>query len=237
LYHENMNNHIEAFRKALSEIESVIARMRRELDEFDNSSPEQMGNESSTVVRNTTTPIVSLGASPPPRSLAVHHLSIKSRLSAPERAILSAIASLESVRPLEMHPTLIAALAGFLPSAKRFQETFNSLKEQNLIATKNHTVRLTDEGSRFPAAEIEPLTTEILAERIAMQLTRHQSIIFRFLFEKGGATVHRNEIIEKCGKGRDDNSFQKELLALQRLALVKQTGGKNYACAELIYLG
>jgi hypothetical protein len=233
---KRMSDRTDALRKALTQIESAVSQMRRELDGFDNTIPKSSRvklNLSSQESKQQTISSSSLSSF---RGLSPHQVTAKSPLGPSELAVLSAIALLGRAQPLEMHHTLIAALAGYIPSDKDFRKALNSLSEQELISSTAHISKLTERGSHIVVAEGAQLTSELLAEKVAVQLMRHQRIIFQFLFEKRGAGVHRDEIAGVCGRGKNDKVLQKAMSVLQDLSLIKRVSNDNYACAEMLFL-
>jgi hypothetical protein len=230
-----MSDRIDTLRNILSQIENAINQMRHELDDLDKVWRMPDGIELNTLHKVTRTQAASRDSLPPPRRLALHQINVKTPLSTSEQAILSAIAWLEEAKPIEMHRTLISSLAGYSPTERSFYEALNSLTAQDLILTTGHTIKLTVRGSYIAVGERSPLTSEILAQKVAMQLTRLQGGIFRLLFTSRGTGVSRDEIAKKCDRG-GDKAFGKDLSTLQHLSLVDRVSNNNYACAEMLFL-
>lgn len=230
-----MHDRIDVFQNALAQIESAIAQIRRELGLIESGGPKPASGESNVpdelATQGQPSDILS-----PQQNLAIYQVTSASPLSRPEQVVLSAIARLEQARPLEMNCTLIAALAGYAPSERSFQEALDSLAKQELVKRTLQTAALTERGSELVESESQPLTSEMLAERVAAQLTQHQATLFLFLFEMRGAGVGQREIIQECGIGKNQKAFQKELSTLQSLSLVRRVTSKTYACAEVLFL-
>lgn len=231
-----MNDRTDVLRNALAQIESAVAQIRRELDGLDGAHPEHSASGPHIPNQEITLQTRDSSSLPSHKNLAIYQITAENPLSRPEQAVLASIAWLGQAQPLEMNYTLIAALAGYSSSKRTFHEALESLSKQELITTTADTAILTKRGSEIAAGSKTPLTSRILAERVAVQLTQHQSTIFLFLFEKRGTGVHQDEIVQKCGEGKSGKAFQKELFALQKLSLVKRIANNTYACAEMMFL-
>jgi predicted transcriptional regulator len=133
-----------------------------------------------------------------------------------------------------MHLTLIAALAGYAPSDRLFLDALKSLKNRGFIETTTNTAVLTEAGSQFIILDAQVLTSDFLAAKIAQQLPRQHSVIFRSLFEKNGRTMTRKEIADSCGL--DEKFLQKPLMGLERLALIARTGTDGYVCNDMLFI-
>jgi hypothetical protein len=229
------DNSFNVIKRALDQIESAVTQIRQ-LTVDKGAVPDHITIGSST--SDSEPPLRSDVAIPlpSPRKLAQHQLSSETPLTGAEQTILAAIASLERARPLQMHLTLVAALAGYQPSEKSFLAALERLRARSLISLTAHAAKLTIDGERIAIPKHIALNSDVLAERIAIQLTKPQSRIFRFLFEMRGTAVHRDEIAQKCNIPGNHKSLQKAISSLQSLALIERTSGNHYSCAEMVFI-
>lgn len=230
-----MATNSEDIKEALEEIENATRRIRRALNYIDNSPSEQK----SPVMLSSETPShssVSLAALPDLQALASYQDRSVKPLNGPEQGVLEAIAWLDRAKPLKMHLTLIAALANYAPSADTFREALETLRARSLILVTAHSAELTERGNEIALVRRSPLTSALLAERLCNQLGPSQRQIFRLLFERGGAAVSLEEIVEASHAREKPTRVRKDISALEKLALVDRVANSSYACADIVYI-
>jgi len=165
---------------------------------------------------------------PPPESSAVY--------SSAETKVLSALAELET-RTAQAAATrfLIAALTEVAIKSPSFERTLDTLEEKGLIRSIGDRLILTDAGrAESKVYNLRDLTSRVLMDKIAVQLSKSQNTIIRMLFDTQGA-VPLNSIREALPYA-SESALRKDLAELVRIGLIQKAGQSTYTYAEELYV-